>query len=79
MDKRIALQEMITAQPVEHQLDKSCLIPFALQEEFLLQPTVLLGGYIQLNGDCVTRGDRPERATVPHSRTDDFGHGARNF
>jgi hypothetical protein len=41
---------MITAQPVEHQLDKSCLIPFALQEKFLLQPTVLLGVISSLTG-----------------------------
>ena len=48
-----ALQERIIAQPVGGQRDEPCLIPSALQEDFLLQPAVLVGVISSLTGSAL--------------------------
>ena len=48
-----ALQERIIAQPVGGQGDEFCLIPSALQDDFLLQPAVLLGVISSLTGSAL--------------------------
>lgn len=48
-----ALQEKITAQSIEGKGDNSCLNPAALQDDFLLQPAVLLGIISSLTGSAL--------------------------
>jgi hypothetical protein len=47
------LQDVIIKQPVEHQEDKSGLIERALQDEFLMQPALLVGVIATLTGSAL--------------------------
>lgn len=52
-DEPGALQEKIITQPVVIKEDKPCFIPAALQDDFLAQPSVLLGIIYSLTGSSL--------------------------
>jgi hypothetical protein len=62
-----ALQDELKSQPIDDKVDKTSLIPAALQDDFLLQPAVLLGVIYSLSG-CALQEDMARRVQQYHTR-----------